>query len=595
MYKLKVFQKHNTSYIYFVFSSIWIILTDILLANGNFKLAFQQSLKGLIFASVTSYLLYILLDKNSGSNLKAKQERDEAIETYTQLFEQHGLPQLLLDPSSGQILQANEAAARYYGWDKQKICSMKISEINLLKEKELFGEMASAYVQNRNYFRFVHRLANGELRDVEVYSHPVKLNGRSLLYSIIIDVTNEKLAQLAFERSNQLLKSLVAAIRAMMRYQDKQGIADGVTRALVEEGKYAMAWIGEVPKHPYMPIKLVSKWGDTYDYAENIIITWDNTETGEGPTGRAIKLGKAQIISDINVEISYHNWRQLAQKSGFRSLASVPLFQSGRVTAVLNLYSHQPNAFDGEEIYYLEVLAADLSRTLITIESLSEYERIDRERLAAISRSQEALLEAVGALSETIEVRDPYTAGHQRRVAWLAVEIGKKLELNEDRLEALHIAGILHDIGKISIPAEILSKPGRLNHIEFELIKQHPKVGEEILKKVSFDWPIAIIVGQHHERIDGTGYPRGLTGGEILQESRILAVADVMEAMISHRPYRPGLSLQQACLELENGINTKYDGNAVKACIEIMKAGGYNFLQVGEEPKYNYSKLSLSH
>ena len=178
-------------------------------------------------------------------------------------------------------------------------------------------------------------------------------------------------------------------------------------------------------------------------------------------------------------------------------------------------------------------------------------------------------------------MRDPYTAGHQRRVAWLAVEIGKQLKLNEHRLEALHIAGILHDIGKISIPAEILSKPGRLNNIELELIKQHPKVGEEILKKVSFDWPIATIVGQHHERLDGTGYPRGLIGEDLLQESRILAVADVMEAMISHRPYRPGLSLQQACLELENGIDTKYDRHAVKACIEIMKEGAYNFLQVG--------------
>ena len=379
MYKFKFFQKHNTSYIYFVFSSIWIILTDILVANGNFKLAFQQSLKGLLFATVTSYLLYILLEKNSGTHLKAKQERDEAIETYTKLFEQHGLPQLLIDPSNGQILQANEAAAHYYGWDKQKICSMNISEINTLKEKEVFGEMAKAYSENRNYFKFIHRLANGEIRNVEVYSHPVKLNGRSLLYSIIIDVTNEKLAQLAFERSNQLLKSLVSAIRAMMRYQDKQGIADAVTRALVEEGKYAMAWIGEVPEHPYMPIKLISKWGDTYNYVENIRITWDNTETGEGPTGRAIKLGKPQIVSDINVETSYHKWRQVAQKSGFRSSASVPLFQSGRVNAVLNLYSHQPNAFNGEEIDYLEALAADLSRALISIDSLSDYERIDRE------------------------------------------------------------------------------------------------------------------------------------------------------------------------------------------------------------------------
>ncbi|MBD3561021.1 HD domain-containing protein, partial [Planktothrix sp. FACHB-1355] len=438
--------------------------------------------------------------------------------------------------------------------------------------------------QHRNHFKFLHRRADGEIRDVEVYSHPVKLNGRSLLYSIIIDVSEQKLNRFAFERSNQLLKSLVAAIRGMMRSHDKQGIADAVTRALVEEGKYAMAWIGEVPNRSYMPIEMLSKWGDTHNYVENIKITWDSTETGEGPTGKAIKLGKPQTVSDINIDPSYRTWRQEALKSGFRSVASLPLFESGRVAAVLNIYSHQPNAFDGEEIYYLEALAADLSRALVNIESISKYERIDAERLAAISRSQEALLEAVGALSETIEVRDPYTAGHQRRVAWLAVEIGKQLGLNEDRLKSLHIAGILHDIGKISIPAEILSKPGRLSKIEFELIKEHPKVGEEILRKVSFDWPIATIVGQHHERLDGTGYPRGVAGENILEEARILAVADVMEAMISHRPYRPGLSLEEAILELENGIDSKYDGNVVKSCIKIMKEGGYYFLVMAATP-----------
>lgn len=381
-----------------------------------------------------------------------------------------------------------------------------------------------------------------------------------------------------------MLKSLVASIRAIIRHRDRQGIADAVTQALVEQGKYAMAWIGEVPDNPSIPIALLSKWGDTGGYLDRLEITWDNTETAEGPTGRAIKLGKPQTSRDINNDESYKVWRQSALNSGFRSSAAFPLFHTGRVVAVLNLYSSESNVFDDEEMYYLEALAGDLSRALFMTESLLEYERIDAERLAAISRSKEALLEAVAALSETLEVRDPYTAGHQRRVAWLAIAIGRQLGLTTQRLEALNIAALLHDIGKISIPSEILSKPSRLSLIEFELIKQHPQVGEEILRKVSFEWPIATIVGQHHERVDGTGYPRGLIGEEIMEESRILSVADVMEAMISHRPYRPGLSLEHACLELESNIDKKYDVNVVNACIKIMREGGYQYLGMSGEP-----------
>ncbi|MUH00253.1 GAF domain-containing protein [Scytonema sp. UIC 10036] len=584
MYRLKLDPKERISYTYFLISTAWIIATDLLFVKGDFRQVLYQSCKGLLFAAITSYLLYLLIEKNYGAKQKIQRERNEAVETYTQLFEQHGLPQLLIDPLHGKIIQANDAAVTFYGWSKEKICSMSISEINLLSEDEIFDEIAAARSQHGNHFKFVHRRANGNTRDVEVYSHPVQLHGQKLLYSIIVDVSEKKQAQFALLRSNQLLKLLVASIRAMMRHYNKQEIADAVTQALVEQGKYAMAWIGEVPDNPSMPIALLSKWGDTTGYLENIKITWDSTETAEGSTGRAIKLGKPQTSTDIQHDAGYRHWRQSALYSGFRSSAAFPLFHSSRVVAVLNLYSREPNAFDDEEIYYLEALAGDLSRALYTTESLMEYERIDAERLAAISRSKEALLEAVAALSETLEVRDPYTAGHQRRVAWLAVAIGKQLGLTKQRLEALNIAALLHDIGKIAIPSEILSKPTRLSRIEFELIKQHPQVGEEILKKVSFEWPIATIVGQHHERLDGTGYPRGIMGEEIMEESRILSVADVMEAMISHRPYRPGLSLEHACLELENNINKKYDANVVNACIKIMRDGGYQFLGMSGEP-----------
>jgi len=176
-----------------------------------------------------------------------------------------------------------------------------------------------------------------------------------------------------------------------------------------------------------------------------------------------------------------------------------------------------------------------------------------------------------------VESRDPYTAGHQRRVADLAHAIGSEMGLSEERLVGIRMGGIIHDLGKISVPAEILSKPSRLNEHEFGMIKLHPQVGYDILKKIDFPWPIAQMVYQHHERMDGSGYPQGLSGKKILLEARILAVADVVEAMASHRPYRPALGIDKALEEILKNKNVFYDPEVVDACLKLFKEKGFEF------------------
>lgn len=189
-----------------------------------------------------------------------------------------------------------------------------------------------------------------------------------------------------------------------------------------------------------------------------------------------------------------------------------------------------------------------------------------------------SLLDFVTAIATTVEMRDPYTAGHQRRVANLATAMARELQLPAEQIEGLNLAGMMHDIGKIRIPAEILSKPGRLSHLEFGLIKEHPVTGYEILKSINFPWPIAQIVLQHHERLDGSGYPHGRKGNEILFEAQIVAVADVVEAMVLHRPYRAGLGVEAALEEITHNKGIMYNPDVVDACQSLFLEQGYNLL-----------------
>jgi len=199
------------------------------------------------------------------------------------------------------------------------------------------------------------------------------------------------------------------------------------------------------------------------------------------------------------------------------------------------------------------------------------------ERKEAFERVRKTMEGTVEALMSATERRDPYTAGHQQRVTKLACAIARELGVSQDEAEGIRVAGSLHDIGKIYVPAEILSKPGRISTIEFSLIKIHPEVGQEILRAIDFPWPVADIVLQHHERWNGSGYPAGLEGEHILPEARILAVADVMEAMSSHRPYRPSCGVDRALEEISRNRGILYDPTVVDACVELFIQKGFRF------------------
>ncbi|WP_294887439.1 HD-GYP domain-containing protein, partial [Sulfurimonas sp. RIFCSPLOWO2_12_36_12] len=239
-----------------------------------------------------------------------------------------------------------------------------------------------------------------------------------------------------------------------------------------------------------------------------------------------------------------------------------------KIIGAMTVSATQHNQLGEEEEALLIEMSGDLA---FGIKKL----RDNTERINTLEKLEGSLDNAVTAIAATVEMRDPYTAGHQRRVAKLAAAIASEIGLPAKQIEGIRIAGTVHDIGKIHVPAEILSNPSKLSDAEFSIIKTHCQAGYDILRTIDFPWPVAQMILQHHEKMDGSGYPNGLKGEDILIESRILCVADVVEAMASHRPYRPGFGIFPALQEISRNKGRLYDQNVVKAVMTLFLDKGY--------------------
>jgi putative nucleotidyltransferase with HDIG domain len=222
-------------------------------------------------------------------------------------------------------------------------------------------------------------------------------------------------------------------------------------------------------------------------------------------------------------------------------------------------------------------LKLKIAEGLEKVRLAKERKQAEEELRQSYVKSRRTLEEIVHALASAVEMRDPYTAGHQRRVTQLACAIAEEMGLSEEQIEGIRMAAAIHDIGKVNVPAEILRKPGALTDLEYAMVKTHSQVGHDALKEIEFPWPVAQTVLQHHERIDGSGYPQGLSGDNIILEARILGVADVVEAMVSHRPYRVTLGICEALGEISQNKGILYDPGVVDACSKLFTVKGFKF------------------
>jgi len=466
----------------------------------------------------------------------------------------------------GTVTFVNDAYCRYYGKTRDELIGAKWKDVVVEEEREHMPEYAERLKATltpeqpivTNERREV--AADGEIRWMQ-WSDQALFDEQGDLVefqSVGRDITQRKLAEEALRREQSLTLTLsraTAAIASVLSLDEvieqilaeleEIVVADAVNIMLVDSGVARIARARVCA-------------GSTVDLRVVMDQTFSVEETPN--LRRMVETRQPVVIEDVR---SCQDWITLPGEEWLVSYTGVPIVTHNEVIGILNAKRTRMGSSNEKEIERLKIFA---SMAAVGIENARLHE--------GLRKTLEDTIRVVGL---TTEMRDPYTARHQERVTELACAIAREMSIPEGQIEGIHAAGLMHDIGKISIPAEILTKPAKLTDLEFGLIKTHPQVAYDILKGIEFPWPVADIVLQHHEWLDGSGYPNGLKGDEIMLEARILTVADVVEAMSSHRPYRPARGLDKALEEIKENAGKLYDPKIVDACLKLFANGIFKF------------------
>lgn len=514
-----------------------------------------------------------------GKDVTRQKSAEEALrktaEQYREIFE-FAPEAIFRTTKEGKTLAINPAAARLLGYDSpgeaiavlndwsQQVWLDPAERAAFVKILERQGEVSSGPRQfKRKDGTLVWIIANGRK-----ICGP---DGKTLYYQgFMEDITEQQALAADLKARVRELQVLSEMNSALLHARTEEELLTEYCRILVEVAGYRMAWVGFAEEGPEKRILPVAHYGHEEGYLKLLNVTWADTEHGQGPTGRCIRTGEICVSRDLATDPVIAPWREEALNRGYMSSIAIPFRQFEGEMACLTAYGVRVSRWSDPERQLMDQVASALGfgiATLRTALAKTQYQEDLRKSLE----------QTVEVIAETMDHRDPYTAGHERKVADLCAAIARKLGLSAARTQGLRLAAIIHDLGKIGVPAEILTKPGRLTEIQFALIKEHVQLGYNIVKNVQFPWPIAQMILQHHERLDGSGYPQGLKADEIYLESRILAVADVVEAMSSHRPYRASKGIDAALDEILSKRGILYDPEVVNACVDLFRSDGYQF------------------
>ena len=390
------------------------------------------------------------------------------------------------------------------------------------------------------------------------------------------DITEKKNSAEVTLRRAWALRALSASNNALVHARGEAELLQSVCNAITEDGLYRLAYIAWGRATTDHRVDVVACAGEARDLIAELEINWgEHHSHGSGAVGRCLRSGKTVNIPAIMSDPGLTPWLDQARRFGLVSMMATPLNIENGESGALVVFASVENAFGADELHLFEDLSHNLRYCIESRRTTSAYEHSLLERAQQATVLEHSLEQALTAIASVLEQRDPYTAGHQKHVADLAVKIGKEMGLDDNDLRGLYLSAVVHDLGKIQVPAEILSKPTRLNKLEFALVKRHPEVGYTILKNIDFPWPIADIIRQHHEYLDGSGYPRRLQGNDILLQARILTVADIVESMSSDRPYRQALGLDVALGQIRSMRGAQLDPDVVDACVRVVERGEF--------------------
>ena len=509
-------------------------------------------------------------------NLPAEHARDEpaGVERGFRSLIEHASDLIVVTDRNGVISYVSPSVNRMTGYAAHEVLGRNYAEFvhpdDLASAHAAFAEVladpahphtASRRLRHRNgNWIVIESIATNLLHDPQVAG--IVIDSR--------DITKRTEAERALQRVNRAHKVLSSCNGILIRADSEMQLMQRMCDNIVGVGGYLLTWVGVVEHDPAKTVRPVAYAGYEAGFIEQAQITWADTAQGRGPVGTAIRTHKLQVVQDALTDPAFSLWRRNAAKIGYGSVLALPLIYNDNVLGVVTIYASGAGAFDAAEMQLLNELADDLAYGIFTLRTRVAQDHSEK-------RLRNSMEGTILAMAATLEMRDAYTAGHQRRVADLSAVIAREMGVPEHEIRGIYFAAVVHDLGKIQIPAEILSKPSRLTRIEFELIKTHPEVGFNILKEVDFPWPIAQLVYQHHERQDGSGYPRGLKAADILTGAKIIAVADTVEAMALHRPYRPGFGSDKALDEILKNRGVLYDAAAVDACVKLFRENRFAF------------------
>ena len=488
----------------------------------------------------------------------------------------------------GLYVDVNKGFSALTGFTADDVAGRTSTDLGVWQDPADRARLLAALESDGEIHGFVapFRRKDGAVITTFMAAKVIVLEGETCIISVTQDISEQERAETRLRRLNRVYAVLSGINKAIVHMRQPQALFDEACRVIVEEGGFRASWVGLVDtdgRH----VRVAAQAGATEGYLDRADIILGDEQRGRGPTGVCISEGIHVFSQDIERDPAMVPWRENALRHGYRSSASFPLIVRGAVVGAYTMYAGESGFFTDEQVELLDELAADLSfamefaevedrrrqaeedleRRRIQLEELLE----ERERnLELVERSLSSI---IGVVTHVVELRDPYTAGHQRRVSEVATRISEEMGLPALQVEEIRVAALIHDVGKMSVPSEILSKPGARSPLEHSLIQGHAEAGYRIIAAAHMEGPAAEIAYQHHERCDGSGYPRGLRGEQLLVGAKVLMVADVVEAMMSDRPYRPGLGPDAALAEVCDGAGTRYDAEVVSACERVFAHG----------------------